>query len=111
MKPWEPWTLALVLIASLLGGCGTVSTVGRADSEIRANLARHDTYCEAMPRVYSGVSYNFCRLHSNPRGIHPLHLASTISYLLWDMTVSCAADTLLLPYTAYDQSLRGPIDL
>jgi len=99
MKPW----IAVCAVA-VLSGCGTVKTMndeqGAAD-----NLARWQSKCSSIPRVYSGVAYQFCNLNSPPRS--GPHWATTP--ILLDMAVSGVADTIVLPYTGYQQYQQGNI--
>lgn len=89
---------------AMLSGCGTVKTLndekGAAD-----DLARWQSNCNTIPRAYSGASYQFCNLNSPQRsGAH--WSAPTIAL---DLVVSGIADTLVLPYTGYQQYQHGDI--
>lgn len=101
MKTW-----ILICIAAALTGCGTVKTLndeaGAAD-----DLARWKTSCNTIPRVYSGLSYQFCNLNSPSRS-GPHWSAPTIAV---DMVISGIADTIVTPYTAYQQYQRGDIQV
>ena len=79
------------------------------DREVSAHLSRQHTYCETLPRVYSGLAYDFCSLHSNPGG--GTYFDGFILFYIFDGVVSGAVDTVLLPYTGYQQYHRGSIDL
>jgi len=57
-----------VLLAALLAisGCGTINTVFRPDAVASQNLKESRSYCENIPRIYSGVIYGFCTLNAEP---------------------------------------------
>lgn len=53
-------TLAVLGIVSLaVSGCGTFNTVFRDDIAATRELRKQKTYCEAIPRIYSGVAFDF----------------------------------------------------
>ncbi|MCK7597148.1 YceK/YidQ family lipoprotein [Microbulbifer sp. CAU 1566] len=100
--------LALLTSLVLLSGCGTVTTLTNSDSEIARNLKRQNTGCVSVPRVYSGVAYNMCKLNSNGSSIYFLPMVG--AYLV-DSLLSATTDTVMLPYTVYVQSQDGSINL
>jgi uncharacterized protein YceK len=87
-----------------LSGCGTAVTVLQGDEEATRGLRKQKTYCQSIPRIYSGLAHNFCRLHapSDPSGI-------LVQVVLLDLTLSGALDTVALPYTIYRQATDGSI--
>lgn len=91
-----------------LSGCGTVTTLSSSDEEIVANLNKENSSCQAMPRVYSGVAYNLCKMNSNGNSIYYSWL---LSFYLIDSVASAATDTAALPYTVYTQSKNGSLAL
>lgn len=103
-------TLAMSLAALMLGGCGTIQTVVRHDDAAIKSLKEQKSYCGAVPRIYSGLTYDFCTLNA------PLHSGvdaqkynnGTIIVLI-DAVISGALDTVLLPYTIYRQQADGSI--
>lgn len=50
---------AMVLAALTLAGCGTVQTVVRSDQAAVDSLKEQKSYCGAVPRIYSGLAYDF----------------------------------------------------
>lgn len=96
----------ILLLVYGLVGCGTVTTLSSSDEQVRSRLKKKDTYCEFVPRTYSGVAYDFCTLNSKPIGTDVEFLGTL--YLI-DGVLSAAADTLALPYTVVQQSKRGSI--
>lgn len=99
---------AMLLAAMLLGGCGTIQTVARNDQAAVDGLKEQKSYCGAVPRIYSGLAYDFCTLNAPlASGIDPdEHRNAAIPV---DAVVSGALDTLLLPYTIYRQQVDGSI--
>ena len=74
------------------------------------NLRSH---CESVPRIYSGVVYDFCSLNGEPNSKKSLD-EQQIGPLPWiavDLVLSGVLDTLVLPYTVYRQNLDGSIEI
>lgn len=95
-----------------LAGCGTVDTVFRDDSLARQQLKDQKSYCNTVPRVYSGVAYDFCRLHSpRPAKDENSQENALAQGMVIDMVLSGALDTLLLPYTLIQQQADGSLVL
>lgn len=96
--------LALVLLAT--SGCGTLNTVLREDTAATRELRKQKTYCEVIPRVYSGVAFDFCLLNAppDPSGV-------LIPVALADIAVSGVLDTVALPYTLYRQVEDGNLKI
>ena len=69
------------------------------------------TKCDEISRIYSGVRYDLCILHSDRKKapikfqLDPLWLTSI------DVLLSVAADTVFLPYTIYQQSVNGNLEV
>lgn len=99
MKQW----IATLLLAGL-AGCGTIKTV-TDEAEAVDDLARWESNCHSIPRAYSGVAYQFCNFDGPPRsGSH-----WSPGPILLDMAASAIADTLLIPYTGYQQFEHGNV--
>jgi len=100
--------ILLLVMLFYLAGCGSIETPSNTDGRIARDLDKRGTYCETVPRMYSGVAYDFCHLHSRPAST----TGSTFLELhLFDMGLSAIADTIALPYTAYRQATVGSIKL
>ncbi|KMT54203.1 YceK/YidQ family lipoprotein [Pseudomonas fildesensis] len=110
MEPKIAGLLALVGVSLILAGCGTVTTVLREDSVTIQALKARKTYCQSVPRVYSGVAYDVCVLHAPPNSGSELSL-NDVPWPFLDVAVSGVLDTLFLPYTLYRQSVDGSIEL
>ncbi|WP_248732237.1 YceK/YidQ family lipoprotein [Pseudomonas sp. MWU13-2517] len=98
--------VALGLVSLTISGCGTLNTVLREDVAATRELRKQKTYCASIPRVYSGVAFDFCLLHAAPDPTGVL-----IPVVLADIAVSGAFDTVVLPYTLYRQVEYGNIDV
>ncbi|MFV8781754.1 YceK/YidQ family lipoprotein [Microbulbifer sp. SA54] len=61
-----------------------------------------------MPRVYSGIAYNMCKLNSNGSSIY---FDDLLGLTLLDSLLSAATDSIALPYTLYTQQSQGNIPL
>lgn len=99
-------TAAMGIAALLVGGCGTVNSVIRKDGDTARELRLIKTYCQSIPRVYSGVAFDFCALHAAPDPTGVL-----IPFVLLDIAASGVADTVVLPYTIYRQANDGNISV
>lgn len=98
--------IATGAISLTLTGCGTAATVLQDDAEAAQGLRRQKTYCQSIPRIYSGLAYDFCVLHAppDPTGI-------LVPLILVDLALSGALDTVVLPYTIYRQGVDGSIGI
>jgi uncharacterized protein YceK len=100
----------LMLAVLMLGGCGTVQTVAFSDQKSAQSLRDNKTYCGAVPRIYSGVTYDFCMLNAELKdGVDAFDYKNANPGLLIDAAASGVLDTFLLPYTIYKQSADGSI--
>ena len=80
----------------LISGCGTIISHTEGNNY-------YDTHDKTLPRVYSGVIWDFRCFH------HP-HIESSNNlelFCLIDLPISFALDTLILPYTGYKQIVDG----
>ena len=101
---------AVMLTALMLVGCGTVQTVVRSDQAAAAYLRENKSHCGAVPRIYSGVTYDFCLLHAErPDDVDAFNYKNATPGVLVDAAASGVLDTLLLPYTIYKQQADGSI--
>jgi len=99
----------MVVIGALsfaLSGCGTAMTVIQGDADAARDLRKHKTNCQSIPRVYSGLAYDFCVLDAPPD-----HSGFLVPFLLLDLPLSGIFDTLSLPYTIYRQATEGSIGI
>ena len=88
--------LVYVVLACAVSSCGTIATLSNPEYAT-------DYYNPVSPRVYSGVVFDFrCMHHPEQPGTNNLELFCLIS-----LPVSLVLDTLLLPYTGYQQFKYG----
>jgi len=102
-------TLCAILISTTLTGCGTLNTTFSSDSVAANKLGRWNSNCSYIPRIYSGVSLDFCALDAEPRKLHGHEIRPGVALVVADMALSGIADTLALPYTVYLQSQHGDV--
>jgi hypothetical protein len=96
-----------------LSGCGTINSVFVPDPVVVATLKWSQTNCAALPRVFSGVAYDFCVLNGPPRAGDPDHKSDPggMEFIVFDILASAVFDVVLLPYTAYSQVAHGNLEL
>ncbi len=99
------------MLTLVVTGCGTINTVFRDDSVTSRNLAKSSSYCGTVPRVYSGVMYDFCILHAPPADSDNYGTVQNVYWPVIDSIASAALDTLLLPYTIVRQNDEGSIEI
>ncbi|MCK1794029.1 YceK/YidQ family lipoprotein [Pseudomonas violetae] len=98
--------VAIVAFSFALSGCGTAMTVLQGDADATRNLRKQKTNCQSIPRVYSGLAYDFCVLNAPPDPSGFL-----VPFLLLDLPLSGVLDTVSLPYTIYRQVTEGSIGI
>ncbi|PIE36926.1 MAG: YceK/YidQ family lipoprotein [Gammaproteobacteria bacterium] len=106
----------IVLATTCLPACGTYTTVLRDEFVTVQNLKSVETYCTAIPRVYSGVAYDACKLHAKPVHVHDEGLSEidgirSVPFAFLDIFLSLVLDTAALPYTLYQQQRQGNIEI
>ncbi|KAF1033091.1 MAG: hypothetical protein GAK37_00232 [Pseudomonas sp.] len=103
--------LAVLLFG--LSGCGTINTVFRPDTVASQNLKETHSYCENVPRIYSGVIYGFCTLNGEPDSKKEQVRDATGAWPVFvaEFVASGVLDTLVLPYTVYRQNRDGSIEI
>ncbi|WP_426141148.1 YceK/YidQ family lipoprotein [Pseudomonas sp. DWP3-1-2] len=102
----------LFVLCLALSGCGSINTVVRGDDVTSRELTREKSYCTTVPRVYSGVYYDFCLLNAPaPESEKTRQSGYNMPGLLLDAAVCVVLDTVALPYTVYRQSRDGSIEI
>jgi len=96
----------VVLIYIITTGCSTVYTLNNAED----GLVMKGSYCKSIDHVFSGVEYNWCKLHGTPNS-NPNQKSSQgdFEYLGIDSFFSFIGDVIVLPYTIYKQVSSEPI--
>lgn len=106
----EKLYLVVILILTL-SGCGTFSTTFSSDFSTNYKLNKAKTYCDEVSRVYAGVRYDACLFHAEPPTRNPDVLSartgSGVPLVAVDLVLSCIADTVVLPYSIYEQVTKG----
>ncbi|MBU3017437.1 MULTISPECIES: YceK/YidQ family lipoprotein [Paraglaciecola] len=103
-------TLAVLFLLFLCHACATVKTLAPKGNHVDIAYYDKKSYCNSIPRVYSGLSHNVCLMYGEPS--QTLNMGDSfngVPYLLIDSAFSAATDTLLLPYTIYSQATKGSI--
>ncbi len=103
--------VAGMVLGALLAGCGTINTVFRDDVVTSDKLKEAKSFCGAVPRVYSGVMYDFCLLNGEAPTPSRPGSGPEIGFVGIDMAISTVTDTLMLPYTLYRQHTDGSIEV
>ena len=100
------------LSVTLLSACATVKTLNPSNGHVQIEHQGAKSYCEEIPRVYSGFSYNLCKLYGEPnqQGNWGSSLGH-VPFVVIDTVCSAAADTLALPYTLVRQANDGTIQV
>jgi len=93
----------------MLVGCGTFNTVTKTNEAINRDMVAKGTYCETVPRVYSGVSYDFCRLNAKTKDVIYANVA--LSFILTDILFSAVTDTVVLPFSIAQQVNHGSVEI
>ena len=58
--------VALSAFSWVLSGCGSALTVLQDEADVARDLRKQKTYCQSIPRIYSGLAYDFCVLNAPP---------------------------------------------
>ncbi|MFA0811857.1 YceK/YidQ family lipoprotein [Microbulbifer epialgicus] len=104
--------LYLATTSILCVSCATVKTVNPNNNQIDISHEGHKSYCESIPRIYSGTSYCFCLLNSEPsERVNRGSTINNIPLVAVDAVFSVAADTVVLPYTIFTQANKGNIEV
>ena len=92
----------------LLTGCGSFRSLSQDDSEIKYDLNSYRTNCSSLPRLYSGVSYDVCKVNSSTTQF-PKQLKEMLYF--GDILPSAVFDTVALPYSIYKQNTLGSLEI
>ncbi|MCS3470656.1 uncharacterized protein YceK [Pseudomonas sp. JUb42] len=105
--------IVLLALALALSGCGNIVTVYMGDAKTSNFLLDQGSSCGAVPRVYSGVIFDFCMLYGEPASNSRSTASGSSAFpiLFIDAAASGVLDTVSLPYTIYRQSTDGSIEI
>ncbi|EGM77655.1 Protein of unknown function (DUF1375) [Rheinheimera sp. A13L] len=101
-------TLSLLTLLAVLTGCGTMQTLEPEKGKVAISFNNKKSYCQSIPRIYSGTAHNFCQLYGEP---NKNGYSTPMYFSFWAAdTVLCAVtDTLALPYTVTRQIQEGSL--
>lgn len=100
----------LALLALCTSSCATIKTIAPEKNHINISYYGKKSYCENIPRIYSGISYNFCLLYGEPsKRINIGNSINNVPFVFIDSVFSVVSDTVVLPYTIAMQSQKGSI--
>ena len=118
----------IILIMLLCAGCGSLRTLPpRSEYNLANNKRYENTYCNSIPRIYSGLSLDICmtfigppawaydkhkefKVINEPNEFDKLEENNFYGYLL-DMWLSFGVDTVALPFTIMYQIKKGNLPL
>lgn len=104
--------ITMVLSSLMFTGCATVKTLNPKDDHVTIYNGSYKSYCSNIPRIYSGVSYDFCMANGEPStGRNTGSEINGVPLVAVDAVCSAVADTLVLPYTLIRQINEGNIDV
>lgn len=92
----------------VLTGCGTFQTLTPENGKVKISYNDKRSYCQSIPRIYSGVSHNLCQMYGEPS---KTSYTTAADLPVWAIdTMLCAVtDTLALPYTISRQVNEGSL--
>jgi len=99
-----------IILALCTCSCATIKTIDPPKNHINISHYGKKSYCENIPRVYSGISYNLCLLYGEPS--KEVNIGSSLNgfpFVFIDSAFSVVADTVVLPYTITMQANKGSI--
>ncbi|GAA6173322.1 YceK/YidQ family lipoprotein [Colwellia sp. KU-HH00111] len=92
--------------------CATIKTLNPPNNHVTISHYSKKSYCEHIPRVYSGISYNICLFYGEPSKTENVgSTLNNIPFVVIDSAFSVVSDTLVLPYTLVMQAEEGPINV
>jgi uncharacterized protein YceK len=98
--PMNKKSMVAVCGIMAIAGCSTVKTLNPPNDQISIYHMDQKSYCTYIPRIYSGVSYNFCKLRSEPSEYSNFGWdINGVPIVVIDTACSAVADTLVLAYT------------
>ncbi len=88
--------LSLFTLVFALTACGTVQTLAPEQGKVKISYNDKSSYCQSIPRIYSGVAHNFCLMYGEPS---KTSYTAAADLPVWAIdTMLCAVtDTLALP--------------
>lgn len=103
--------VSLLLALVVLSGCGSVRTLSNTEATVSSNLREIETYCGVVPRIYSGVVYDYCSIFSGQTARWSLIWWVPVGFYAVDMIGSVVVDTVALPYSIPAQANKGSFQI
>lgn len=100
--------LGLFTLIVALTGCGSVQTLAPDQGKVKISYNDKRSYCQSIPRIYSGVAHNFCQLYGEPDKTS-YRTAAEFPFWATDTVLCAVTDTLALPYTVTRQIKDGSL--
>mgnify|MGYP001585806861 CR=1 FL=1 len=99
-----------ILLVLCTFSCATIKTIDPPKNHINISHYGKKSYCEKIPRIYSGISYNLCLLYGEPsKRTNVGSSLNNIPFVVIDSAFSAVTDTVILPYTIVMQANKGYI--
>lgn len=93
-----PKVATLLFLLMICQACATFKTVNPSGDHVDIAYYDKKSYCDSIPRIYSGLSHNLCLMYGEPsKKVNIGNTFSGVPYLLIDSALSAATDTLILP--------------
>lgn len=99
---------SLFPLVFVLTGCGTFQTLAPEKGKVKISYNDRKSYCQSIPRIYSGVAHNFCQLYGEPDRTN-YRTAAEFPFWATDTVLCAVTDTLALPYTISRQIQDGSL--
>ena len=64
------YKLFSVVLIFTCAGCASIATWHYSDATLASFLQNRRTHCESLPRIYSGVYFDYCWLDSDPQRVY-----------------------------------------
>jgi len=100
--------LMLVVLVSL-SGCSTFKSLSASEDVIRAGVMQKGTFCKSVTKVYGGVAYSVCSNFHSRYDRRAQYIPITTESELVDLLCSVVGDTVVLPYSIYQQIRYGSV--
>lgn len=103
--------IALIISACVLSSCGTIKSLDNNNNKVYISHPLVVTNCNEISRIYSGLQYDWCLFDSERKNTPPKVMLDPLWLNSIDIILSTVADTVVLPYTIYQQSTHGSLEV
>lgn len=101
--------LLLTLMVLSATGCSTFTSLSASNAEIVHRVKQKRTYCHKVTKVYGGAALSICSNFHSGYDRASSYVPLTTESELVDFFSSIILDTLVLPYTIYEQVRYGSV--